>query len=143
MSDELKKALDTIAGLPPSTSKASTDDAALRAFDRIETLRKALFLARDSMRVMQSWIKLSDPAAYSWACERISDLTGVLKGEPAPEVVEYSTGEYKRMFEALCCDMGAINKELGVSPDESGGADAILNAIKVLKRAAYPAKGRE
>lgn len=40
--------------------------------------------------------------------------------------------QYKRMFEAACVDLGLINDELGLDPND-GGSKPIIDAIKELK----------
>ena len=43
-----------------------------------------------------------------------------------------------RMFHAACEALGAIDEELGIDPDEAGGAAPIIEAIRELKAAAQP-----
>ncbi|KVQ85526.1 hypothetical protein WK07_04310 [Burkholderia multivorans] len=45
-----------------------------------EALRKALFEARDAMRVMSNWVKKSDPAGHSWAVRMVDRANAVLNG---------------------------------------------------------------
>lgn len=47
-----------------------------------------------------------------------------------------------RMFQASCDALGAIDEELEIDPDISGGAEPIIDAIKELK-ARIPAPSRE
>ena len=55
-------------------------------------------------------------------------LTVTLQDTPT----EVELAQYKRMFEAACADLGAINEALGLDPDD-GGAEPILSAIAELK----------
>lgn len=48
------------------------------------------------------------------------------------ERAEKERAEYQRMFLAACEDLGAINEELGLDPDD-GGADPIIEAIKAIR----------
>ncbi|CAJ0804981.1 hypothetical protein LMG18090_04714 [Ralstonia mannitolilytica] len=69
---------------------------------RIEELRKGLFEARDAMRVMANWVKLSDPAGHSWAVRMVDRANAVLSGASAATVAEPS-GAIDRI-RRLCCD---------------------------------------
>jgi hypothetical protein len=40
--------------------------------------------------------------------------------------------QFERMFMAACSDLGAINEELGLDPND-GGAEPILDAIEALR----------
>lgn len=55
--------------------------------DRIEGLRKALFEARDAMRVMSNWVKKSDPAGHSWSVHMVDRANAALNGEPEPRSI--------------------------------------------------------
>lgn len=46
---------------------------------RVKELHHALAVARDHMRVMSTWIKFSDPAAYSWSCAVIDRVNAALE----------------------------------------------------------------
>lgn len=58
--------------------------------DRIERLRKALFEARDAMRVMSNWVKKSDPAGHSWGVHMVDRANAALNGEPEPQYCDGS-----------------------------------------------------
>ncbi|WP_052495785.1 hypothetical protein [Burkholderia sp. MSHR3999] len=53
-------------------------------------------------------------------------------GRTQAEVTE-DRDTYKRMLDEAGADLGAIEKALGIDPDEAGGAAPILNAIEKLK----------
>jgi hypothetical protein len=61
-----------------ATAEQPEPDALLRAFKRIEALRKGLFEARDAMRVMSNWVTKSDPAGHSWAVRMVDRANDVL-----------------------------------------------------------------
>lgn len=80
-----------------------------------------------------------------WLAQRETELLGQLstyaglevelaslRAQLAEKSIDAETAQYKRMFEATCVALGAINEALGLDP-EDGGAEPILDAIAELK----------
>lgn len=76
--DDLRNFARAIEQAARATAEQSEPDALLRAFKRIEALRKGLFDARDAMRVMSNWVTKSDPAGHSWAVRMVDRANDVL-----------------------------------------------------------------
>ncbi|MDN8088719.1 hypothetical protein QZN29_02815 [Burkholderia multivorans] len=77
--DRLAKRILALLAAHPGQPEPHEDATA-----RIERLRKALFEARDAMRVMANWVKKSDPAGHSWAVHMVDRANTALNGEPEP-----------------------------------------------------------
>lgn len=82
------QALGLVRG-PSYAASAQQDE---REATRIEQLRKALFEARDAMRVMSNWVKKSDPAGHSWAVHMVDRANNVLSHAGAAQQVQADAG---------------------------------------------------
>ena len=60
--------------------------------------------------------------------EPMAKLQVTLEDRP----IDIELAQYKRMFEAACSELGAINEALGLDPND-GGAEPILFAIEQLR----------
>lgn len=81
LADEWHGSFIEKCGYPPDSEDGYA--AGYRAgLVRIEELRKALFEARDAMRVMSEWVQKSDPAGYSWAVRMVDRANAVLSHDP-------------------------------------------------------------
>jgi hypothetical protein len=116
--------------------------------------REALKLALEALEVNnKAWKHLADSGdAGFWEAEEqpfyelsVKAITGIREAlaqqeqdngklkvtlEDTPTEIELA--QYKRMFEATCADLGAINEALGLDPND-GGAEPIIFAIEELK----------
>jgi hypothetical protein len=88
--EQLRKELDHCKSNPDNQAerarlpieRADLPIERIQAYARIEELRKGLFVARDVMRVMQEWVKSSDPAAFDWAERQIQSANDILSHKP-------------------------------------------------------------
>lgn len=64
--------------------------------------------------------------------EREPVANGKLKVTLQDTPTEIELAQYKRMLQAACADLGAINEALGLDPND-GGAEPILLAIEELR----------
>lgn len=90
---------------------------------------KIIALLREARYTLETW-KDVVPAVSLCA-----DIDKALARASAATVARPSeeAESYKRMFSAACYDLGLINEELGLDPDE-GGAEPIIAAIRELRR---------
>lgn len=69
--------------------------------------------------------------------QKVGDLVDVMLGFVATHIARQvqpteEAARFERMFMAACADLGLINEELGLDPDD-GGAEPIIAAIRALK----------
>lgn len=110
--------------------------AALRAIaaqaEAQETRGEWLDDVRRAIRVYAHACQYDKPSVLIASAE-LEALLATRASEAAPTPIADDLASMTRMFHAACQDLGAINKALGLDPDD-GGAEPILEAIEALKR---------
>jgi hypothetical protein len=75
----------------------------------------------------------SERIAMECAVEAVRDALNDAAAGASQERADADTADYKRMFEEAVSALAAIDKALGIDPDEAGGAAPILEAIERLR----------